>query len=67
MDAYLHQISKRKKSARKKQDKCLIKVCEKTMNGVKVPLQGHQTDDENSLRDTNKPKEDQEKSGLNRK
>ena len=50
MDVYLHQILKRKKSARKKQDKCLIKVCEKTMNGVKVPLQCYQTDDKNCLR-----------------
>ena len=31
----LHRISKRKKSARKKQDKCLIKVCEKIMNDVR--------------------------------
>ena len=61
VDACLHEISKRKKPARKKQDKCLIKVCEKIMNGVIGPLYGHQTDDEDSLSDTNKPKEDQEK------
>ena len=67
VDACLQKISKRKKLARKKQDKCLIKVCEKIMNGVKGPLYGHQTDDEDSLSDTNKPKEDQEKWGLNRK
>ena len=67
VDACLQEISKRKKLARKKQDKCLIKVCEKIMNGVKGPLYGHQTDDEDSLSDTNKPKEDQGKWGLNRK
>ena len=67
MDACLHEISKRKKWARKKQDKCLIKVCEKIMNGVKGSLYGHQTDDEDSLSDTNKPKEDQEKWGPNKK
>ena len=38
-----------KKSARKTQDKCLIKVCEKIMNGVKGPLYSHQTDDEDCL------------------
>ena len=37
------------------------------MNGVKGPLYGHRTDDEDSLSDTNKPKEDQEKWGLNKK
>ena len=37
------------------------------MNGVKGPLYGHQTDDKDSLSDTNKPKEDQGKWGLNRK
>ena len=37
------------------------------MNGVKGPLYGHQTDDEDSLSDTNKPKEDEEKQGLNKK
>ena len=56
MDACLNEISKRKKLARKKQDKCLIKVCEKIINGVKGPLYGHQSDDEDSLSDTNKPK-----------
>ena len=38
VDACLHEISKHKTSARKKQDKCLIKVCEIIMNGVKGPL-----------------------------
>ena len=38
------------------------------MNGVKGLLYGHQTDDDDDgLSDTNKPKEDQEKWGLNRK
>ena len=37
------------------------------MNGVIGPLYGHQTDDEDSLSDTNKPKEDQEKWGPNKK
>ena len=37
------------------------------MNGVKGSLYGHQTDDEDSLSDTNKPKEDREQWGLNRK
>ena len=37
------------------------------MNRVKGPLYGHQKDDEDSLSNTNKPKEDQEKWGLNRK
>ena len=63
----LHEFSKRKRSARKKQDKCLIKVCEKIMNGVKGPLYGHQTDDRDSLSDTNMPEEDQENWGINRK
>ena len=45
MDACLHEISKRKKSARKKQDKCLIKVCEKIMHDVKGTLEG-EADDE---------------------
>ena len=67
VDACLYKISKRKKSARKKQGKCLIKVCEKIMNGVKGPLYGHQTDDQDSLSDTNKLKEDQEKWGLHKK
>ena len=66
VDACLHEISKRKKLTRKDQDKCLTKVCEKIMNGVSGPLYA-QTGDEDSLRDTNKPKEDQEKCGLNRK
>ena len=67
MDAFLHDLSKRNKSVRKRQDKCLIKVCEKIMNGVKGPLYGHQTDDQDSLSDTNKLKEDQEKWGLHKK
>ena len=66
VDACLHEISKRKKLTRKDQDKFLTKVCEKIMNGVSGPLYA-QTGDEDSLRDTNKPKEDQEKCGLNRK
>ena len=37
------------------------------MNGVIGPLYGHQTDDEDSLSDTNKPKEDHKKWGLNKK
>ena len=37
------------------------------MNGFKGPQQGHQTDDEDNLNETNKPNEDQEKCGLNRK
>ena len=45
MDACLHEISKRKKSARKKQDKCLIKVCGKIMHDVKGTLEG-EADDE---------------------
>ena len=49
------------------QDKCLIKICEKIMNGFKGPFYGHQTDNGDSLSDTNKPKEDQEKWSLNRK
>ena len=61
VNACLHEISKRKKLARKKQDKYLIKVCEKIINVVKGPLYGHQTDDEDSLSVTNKSKEDQEK------
>ena len=43
MDACLHEISKSKKSPRKKQGKCLIKVCEKIINDIKGPLDG-QTD-----------------------
>ena len=57
MDACLHEISKRKNSARKKQDKCLTKVCEKIMTDVKGLLHG-KTGDEDSLSGTNKPKED---------
>ena len=37
------------------------------MNGFKGPFYGHQTDNGDSLSDTNKPKEDQEKWSLNRK
>ena len=66
VDACLHETSKRKKLIRKDQDKCLTKVCEKIMNYVNGPLYA-QTGDEHSLRDTPKPKEDQEKWGLNRK
>ena len=58
MDACLHEISKCNKSARQKEDKCLIKVCEKIMNNVKGPLYD-QTDYEDSLIDTSKPKEDE--------
>ena len=49
------------------QHKCLIKICEKIINGFKGPFYGYQTDNEDSLSDTNKPKEDQEKWSLNRK
>ena len=49
------------------QHKCLIKICEKIINGFKGPFYGYQTDNEDSLSDTNKSKEDQEKWGLNRK
>ena len=55
-----------KKSARKKQVKCLIKVSEKIIKYIKGPLDG-QTDHEDSLIDTNKPNEDEEKWGVNRK
>ena len=44
----------------------LMKVCEKIMNDAVGPMDG-QTDNEDSLSDTNKPKVDEEKSGLNRK
>ena len=50
MDVCLHEISKYIKLAGKKQDKCLIKVCEKIMNDVRGPLDG-QTDIEDSLSD----------------
>ena len=66
-DVSICEFIKRNYEERKKQGKCLIKVCEKIMNGVKGPLYGHRTDDEDSLSDTNKPKEDQEKWGLNKK
>ena len=45
MGACLHEILKREKSARNKQDKCLIKVCEKIMNDVKGPLEGEGDDE----------------------
>ena len=66
MDVCLHEISKYIKLAGKKQDKCIIKVCEKIMNDVKGPLDG-QKDIEDSLSDKNKPNEDGQKLGLNRK
>ena len=44
----------------------LMKVYEKIVNDAIGALDG-QTDNEDSLSDTNKPKVDEEKSGLNRK
>ena len=66
MDVCLHEISKYIKLAGKKQDKCIIKVCEKIMNDVKGP-RDRQKDIEDSLSDKNKPNEDGQKLGLNRK
>ena len=50
MDVCLHEISKYIKLAGKKQDKCIIKVCEKIMNDVKGP-RDRQKDIEDRLSD----------------
>ena len=50
MDVCLYEISKYIKLAGKKQDKCIIKVCEKIMNDVKGP-RDRQKDIEDRLSD----------------
>ena len=45
-DVSICEFIKRNYEERKKQGKCLIKVCEKIMNGVKGQLYSHQANDE---------------------